>query len=352
MTENNQDTPGTGTVSVTEDGPNSHSDGAVQSCVYSGADIKLVVHMPPLEDTEENIELRQLEGELAEVQRQLQSNGAPDSTVTQAILRSSEITDEIADEVNTLNNLAVIWGDTPQEDIDTAAARVSILEGERSELQEIINQASWDGSLAELRETERTITEQIQELRDGGANGTLVVTKTLAEITTLSVSTHREKNAVRTLGSVYPRSYTRGPRSISGSMVFTTFYQHVFSEFFESLELRSTGARDFDRFRWTTAITDQLPPLDISISFANEYGNISWMSILGVEFVNEGMVMSIEDLFIEGTVQYVARDYDPIRNVGNRSLRRNHGVGRALSGSNLLFEDLNNRVRNRRNPFL
>jgi hypothetical protein len=97
---------------------------------------------------------------------------------------------------------------------------------------------------------------------------------------------------------------------------------------------------------------DQIPPLDISIAFANEYGNISWMAILGVDFINEGMVMSIEDLFVESTAQYVARDYDPMRRVGNRSLTRNRGVGQELTGSSLMMEDLRRRIYNRNIPWI
>jgi hypothetical protein len=123
-------------------------------------------------------------------------------------------------------------------------------------------------------------------------------------------------------------------------------------EFLESAEYRSTGVGDWDRFRYSSYLMDQIPPLDISISFANEYGNLSWMAILGVEFVNEGMVMSIEDLFLEGTSQYIARDFDPIRSVANRRLSRNRGVGQDLSGSSLMIEDLRRRQYNRNIPWI
>lgn len=144
----------------------------------------------------------------------------------------------------------------------------------------------------------------------------------------------------------------RGPRTISGSMITTVFHRHVFQELIEIMEYRSTGVGAWDRFRWTTGLGDQLPPLDISIKFANEYGNLSWMGLFGVEFVNEGMTMSSEDLFLEGTHTYVARDIDLIRNVANRPLGRNRGVGQVLTGEALLQADLNTRLAKRRNTFI
>lgn len=147
-------------------------------------------------------------------------------------------------------------------------------------------------------------------------------------------------------------NFIRVHNTISGSAVFTVFHQHVFAEFLEASSYRSTGVGDWDRFTWTSYVMDQIPPLDISIAFANEYGNISWMAILGVDFINEGMVMSIEDLFVESTAQYVARDYDPMRRVGNRSLTRNRGVGQELTGSSLMMEDLRRRIYNRNIPWI
>jgi hypothetical protein len=178
-------------------------------------------------------------------------------------------------------------------------------------------------------------------------------TKVLAEIQTLSITTHREKAQVRPLGTVYPRSITRGPRTIGGSMIFAVFYEHVFAELLETAQYRSTGARDFDRYRDTAYIPDQLPPLDVSISFANEYGNLSWMSLLGVEFINEGLVLSVMDLFTENTYQYIARDYDPLRNVGNRRLPTQGGeLGTLVTGTELTRRDLLRRSAGRRNPFI
>lgn len=184
-------------------------------------------------------------------------------------------------------------------------------------------------------------------------------TKVLAEAQTISISTHRDKQAVRACGSVYPKGFTRGPRQIAGSLVFTVFNEHVLYEFLEA------HSSDFDATAFTSALMDQLPPVDILLSFANEYGQVSRMTIYGVEFVNEGQTMSIEDILTENVVQFVARDYDPMRAVSQRELDKNSilvAQSQPKRASDLLLEEdykafKDNispfeRFSRRRNPFL
>jgi hypothetical protein len=138
----------------------------------------------------------------------------------------------------------------------------------------------------------------------------LVSTKTLAELQTISISTFREKKAVRALGFTGAKGFTRAQRTIAGSMIFTVFDRNVL---FELLETTSFDSDD----KFTAAIKDQLPPLDMTIMFANEYGALSRMGLYGVEFVSEGQTMSIEDIILEDVCQFVARDVDPMTPVVN-----------------------------------
>jgi len=155
----------------------------------------------------------------------------------------------------------------------------------------------------------QALASEAQFIRDNGAQ---FVTKVLAEAQTLSVSTYREKYPVRAIGSVYPRGVTRGPRSIAGSIVFTVFDKNVL------YEILQVDPSEFDSDKLlTSVIIDQLPPLDISIVFANELGQLSRMTIYGVDFISEGQTMSIHDLFIENQVQYIARDIDPMTKEGD-----------------------------------
>lgn len=174
-----------------------------------------------------------------------------------------------------------------------------------------------------------------------------ISTKVLGEIQTLSVSTYREKVAVRALGHTYPKSYTRGGRTIAGSMIFAVMYQNVLEELLQS------HPADFDMGTVTTALVDQLPPFDITIAFANEYGAVSRMAVMGVEFVNDGQTMSIEDMFLENVMQYVARDIDPMRQVGihKKDLANNLSRDFTQTGSALLLEEDYQQWKDKLNPF-
>ena len=47
------------------------------------------------------------------------------------------------------------------------------------------------------------------------------------ELQTITYSTHREVQPIRSIGNINPRGFTRGPRTIAGSMIFTVFDRHV-----------------------------------------------------------------------------------------------------------------------------
>ena len=121
---------------------------------------------------------------------------------------------------------------------------------------------------------------------------------TLGSIQTLSISTHQDKRPVRSLGVINAKDYVMGPRTIAGSMVFAVFNKHFATEIMKDLG--------------TVLLPDEIPALDITISFANEYGKKSRMAIYGVKLINEGQVMSINDLYTENTYQFVALGLEPL----------------------------------------
>lgn len=173
-------------------------------------------------------------------------------------------------------------------------------------------------------------------------------TKVLAEVQTLSFSCFRDKQAVRRCGTVYPAGFTRGPREMAGSLIFTVFDKHVLYEFLDA------DPSDFDGVKYTSAVMDQIPPVDILISFANEYGSVSRMDIYGVEFLTEGQVMSIEDMLLEHTVSFVARDWDPMRAVSKRKIDEVSSQLQkqfAKTGSDLIYEEDFKKVKDATNPF-
>lgn len=125
----------------------------------------------------------------------------------------------------------------------------------------------------------------------------------LGSIQTLSYSIYQKKSPVRNLGNMNPKDWVFGPRTIAGSLVFAVFNKHWMMNIYDQLKEKAKMEN------WHF-ITDEIPPFDITISFANEYGYDSRMALYGVRIMNEGQVMSTNDIFIENTYQFVANDIE------------------------------------------
>jgi len=121
---------------------------------------------------------------------------------------------------------------------------------------------------------------------------------------TLSYSIHREKFPVRRLGRTYAAGYTRGSRTIAGSLVFVNFQAAALAELFKHFQYDSQDAA----LPAYSILTDQLPPFDLILLFMNEAGRMSVMKLIGVEIVDEGGVLGVNEAYPETTMQYLARD--------------------------------------------
>lgn len=126
----------------------------------------------------------------------------------------------------------------------------------------------------------------------------------LGDLSTLSYSIHRENTPVRVIGHVNPQGWLRGPRTIAGSLIFTNFDQYTFNRL---EKFQQGGLAGF------YPLADMLPPFDIVVSFSNEYGNFSKLRIFGVNIVDEGSTMSVDDLVTESTYTFMARGIMPMQ---------------------------------------
>ena len=126
--------------------------------------------------------------------------------------------------------------------------------------------------------------------------------KKFAELQTISYSVHREKFPVRTLGRVNPKGFTRGSRTIAGSLIFTIFDRNALWDILEH------NRNDPPDTPGHSPLIDQIPPIDITITFQNELGYMAAMRIYGIEIVDEGQTMSIDDIITENVMSYIARD--------------------------------------------
>jgi hypothetical protein len=158
--------------------------------------------------------------------------------------------------------------------------------------------------------------------------------KVIGELQGVSYSVTREKAPIYTMGSADPRSFSRGKRGIAGTLIFTVFDRSALLESFKNMSDRSGWffAHDTDVNKhnseeakgaqvWQDVNTDnswqpswypdQIPPFDIVLTAANEYGQVAQMSVRGVEILNEGSGMSIDDIVTEQQMTFVAREVQP-----------------------------------------
>jgi len=64
---------------------------------------------------------------------------------------------------------------------------------------------------------------------------------------------------------------------------------------------------------------DEIPPFDITVSFANEYGQNAVLVIYGVEILNEGTGFSIDNVTTEKACTFVARRVEHMKPVYRKS---------------------------------
>ncbi len=140
--------------------------------------------------------------------------------------------------------------------------------------------------------------------------------KQLMECTTLSVAVFRAKDAVRAGGFIGAKGYSRGGRTVAGTLVLTQFSQDVLFEFLSAYGLSEKSKSN------SFAKIDQLPPFNITAIFTNEYGYASYRRLTGVEFVQDGTVYSINDAFSEQTISYVASDFTTLMPLSFDSLMK------------------------------
>lgn len=128
----------------------------------------------------------------------------------------------------------------------------------------------------------------------------------LGSITTVSYSAYRTKQPVINLGRTNINGITRGSRIFAGTMIFTLINQHWLNELLET-----------DNLKWLAQYqelkADELPLFDLMIVSANEYGSYVSMFLYGVDITDEGQVVSVEDLFTENTLSFVARDIETFK---------------------------------------
>ena len=178
--------------------------------------------------------------------------------------------------------------------------------------------------------------------------------KLIGELQGISFTVQREKAPIYTMGEADPRAFSRGKRGIAGSLVFTVFDRSALLEVmrdrpyiankysipqgfeisdvignFETIEqpglVGQVGSRTagptvtkiaLDKVLARPNYLDQVLPFDIVLTAANEYGAACKMMIHGVEIMNVGSSMSIDDITTDEACTFIATAITPWSNQG------------------------------------
>jgi len=167
---------------------------------------------------------------------------------------------------------------------------------------------------------------------------TEAVVGVLGNLQTISYSTFREVEPVRSLGKTYSDAYTRGPRTVAGTLIWTVLDQYVLAE-----ALKYSYVDSYDP---TTILIDQIPPFNIIITFNNEYGDVATMGIYGIRIVNEGSTFSIDDMITEQTNSFMASDIDMLHK--GPPFRKSKTLPGLTTGSDILMAEAKKRMSSHR----
>lgn len=157
----------------------------------------------------------------------------------------------------------------------------------------------------------------------------------LEGLATISYSIYEAKSPVRRLGERAVAGYTKGVRTIAGSMVFLVIEDHPLAELVKAENKSKMWSSDLDDkghsyktidgvkryvstmlkpfniglfYKTEVAFNDLSESYEYSPGYRTSFGEMAHLVISGVEIVSEGMVTSVNDMVTEVTMQFVAHD--------------------------------------------
>lgn len=157
----------------------------------------------------------------------------------------------------------------------------------------------------------------------------------LEGLATISYSIHEAKSPVRRLGERSVAGYTKGIRTIAGSMVFLVIEDHPLASLVKANNKtyaystdNNTKGVSFKKIKEETRyVSTMLKPFNIGLFYKTEvaftgnkntgkyehamkstFNDMAHLVISGVEIISEGMVTSVNDMVTEITMQFVAHD--------------------------------------------
>jgi len=159
----------------------------------------------------------------------------------------------------------------------------------------------------------------------------------LSDLQGISYTVTREKGPLYTMGNPSPRAFSRGKRGIAGSLIFLVFDRSALiegvgkdaifwadtNELSAARQRRSTGddmqpqagrggpTRMGSKQPAVAWYVDQIPPFSVVLTALNEYGHMARMEIRGLEVLNSGSGISVDDITLDENMTWVATDVIP-----------------------------------------
>lgn len=181
----------------------------------------------------------------------------------------------------------------------------------------------------------------------------------LDSVHTISISVHEAKGVARSLGYRGITGIARGVRTIAGSMILTVINDHPLRALQDQYIdiLRSRNGKEIplgwslDRgmvgvgtmansYNLNSRMPVLLPPFNFAIQYVSEgqrsltdgelthRPNGAGALVIGMEFIDDGLVTSTNDIVSEMTFSWIARDYKPLssfdlKNIGSFNQTQN-----------------------------
>lgn len=157
----------------------------------------------------------------------------------------------------------------------------------------------------------------------------------LEGLATISYSVYEAKSPVRRLGHRAVSGYTKGIRTIAGSMIFLVIEDHPLAGLVKSDRKTEMWSEDNDKkgisykqingenrylstmlkpfniglfYKTEVSFTDNSNEYEYSTAYKTGFDEMAHLVISGIEIISEGMVTSVNDMVTEITMQFVAHD--------------------------------------------
>lgn len=122
-------------------------------------------------------------------------------------------------------------------------------------------------------------------------------------LTVFSLSRHRDKFPVVSMGRRGIKGMTKGHSTIAGSLGFVNYGNNPFSE---AILAYNNWTNNLGGVSFTSV--DELPPMDLSLVFHNEYQDVATILIKSLVIIDSSFNVSVQDINLTEAYSFMAAD--------------------------------------------